>query len=56
MTDVFGNTNKVTAFLPGIRRKGRIIHQIVNGLIPMELEERTNVIGGTGEHLNRDST
>jgi hypothetical protein len=56
MTNMFGDANKVATFFPGIRREGRIINQVVDRFIPSKLKKRTDVVGGTRENLNRNST
>jgi hypothetical protein len=56
MTNMLSNTNKVTSFLPGIRREGRIIHQVIDRFVPAKLEEGTDIIGGACKDLNRDGT
>jgi hypothetical protein len=45
-----------THVFPRVRREGIIIDQVVDRFIPLKLKKGADVIGGTRENLNRDST
>jgi hypothetical protein len=53
MTNMLSDSDPATTFLTGIQRKIGIIHLVVDGFIPTEEQQWTNVIRRTGKYLKR---
>jgi hypothetical protein len=51
MTNMFRNTNPMTAFLMGIQREIRIINLVVDGFIEPKIQQGTDISGGASESL-----
>jgi hypothetical protein len=53
MTNMLSDADPATRFLTGIRRKIGIVHLVVDGFIPTEEQQWTNVIHRTSKYLKR---